>query len=336
MRLLSHFKTGKGIAMSDLATSLIQPDIERPKSSRPSTLDSLHPVLPFSTSQSTVPSQLTTLPSNASTPQLTPDCGTPTHSQATSTSNATLEAESEQDSTEYHFRYFLAKAMKAYPVIVTPQILTSTSSLPALQHDGRLHRILVYYGCFNPPHTAHLNLLRHAYKQSHESFHIIGAVIIPVGDNTCSSKFNHDLSLLYTLSERINLWEQDHAFPAWACVLEKKAWNDIRPKLQGFVKEEGFEVSFLTVCGPDQVDDGDGGWVRSYDAFHEILVCDTGREAGFDLGADGMRDLDGCSSWSKAALGEIAEMDGKEDTRLGGQREYDLKGLFYLIFCGIF
>lgn len=154
---------------------------------------------------------------------------------------------------------------------------------------------------------------------------MIGAVVIPVEDETCSSKFGDDGSLLYTIAERIKLWEDDHTFPSWACVLEEDAWDSIRPTLSSLAHDDGFNIAFLMVCGPDHVDDEDGSWMSNYHALNEILVSDTGKKADFNL-ASGMRDLDGCSTWIKSPMEEIAELNGTEDERPSRQQDFDPNG----------
>lgn len=77
---------------------------------------------------------------------------------------------------------------------------------PILQKD-KPNRILLYYGCFNPPHIAHLNLLRHVYAETCSEFNVVAAFVLPRPE-FCVSKFadRKDKSHLYSVRERMELW----------------------------------------------------------------------------------------------------------------------------------
>lgn len=63
----------------------------------------------------------------------------------------------------------------------------TTASSPRLMH-GRMSRVLLYRECSNPPHIAHLNLLRYVYLRAQQDFNIIAAIIILLPDSSCRNK----------------------------------------------------------------------------------------------------------------------------------------------------
>jgi hypothetical protein len=165
---------------------------------------------------------------------------------------------------------------------------------PILQKD-RPNRILYYYGYFNPPHIAHLNLLRYIFSRTHSHFNVIAAIILPLKEENCRDKFADcvDSSLLFSLEERVELWEKDAGFPEWACVLRSGHDSDwFFEALKKETKKEGFDIKYVSVIGPDYAN-----LAGVYNYHEEVMFSDTGRPAGF-VTSDGLLDLPRCTPWS--------------------------------------
>ncbi|KAE9974887.1 hypothetical protein EG328_003554 [Venturia inaequalis] len=178
---------------------------------------------------------------------------------------------------------------------VQPRSFFRTPSTSPRLKQGVTNRILVFRGCFNPPHIAHLNLLRYVYLRAASEFNIVAALIVALPDYSCTIKFQDptDESLLFSWEERKTLWEQDSQFPDWACVIELDKWSNwVKPGLLTETIKDGFEVKFVHVLGPDHIAHKEG-----YDYVGETMTSDTGRRANF-VGLEGMLDLPNCSPWA--------------------------------------
>lgn len=194
------------------------------------------------------------------------------------------------------------------------------SSSPRLLR-GRTNRILIYRGCFNPPHIAHLNLLRYVYLRAHLEFNIVAAIIIVLSDDSCRDKLDGtDDRLLYSLDERKKLWEQDTEFPDWACVVDGDKWDadetGIHTSLWNNVSKEGFELNLVTLIGPDYVSYAKGA---STCGNREVMTSDAGRPVDF-VGTNGLLQLPNCSPWKKWKTCSANESNHSEKEPLSRSR----------------
>jgi hypothetical protein len=53
---------------------------------------------------------------------------------------------------------------------------------------GRINRILLYPGCFNPPHRDHFEILRHGFGKRDRDICIIAAIVLPLDDESLAKK----------------------------------------------------------------------------------------------------------------------------------------------------
>lgn len=83
-------------------------------------------------------------------------------------------------------------------------------------------RVIIYPGCFNPPHVGHLNLLRYVIVNA-ECLNIVHAIILLLDDELCNTK---NPSRPFTFAERQELWERDPEFPKWAEVVSLDGLDD--------------------------------------------------------------------------------------------------------------
>ncbi|RDI81960.1 hypothetical protein Vi05172_g8042 [Venturia inaequalis] len=165
------------------------------------------------------------------------------------------------------------------------------------------NRILYYYGCFNPPHIAHLNLLRYLHARTHAAFNVVAAIVVIHSDARCRAKLNKDndnnkgkgesegKGVLYGFDKRKEMWQRDIEFPEWACVMSADLFGNICGGVERAAAKDGVQICFVQVRGPDYVSLGRG--VFGYDGREEVMVSDTGRAVDFIGGQGGLMDLPG-------------------------------------------
>ncbi|KAK2040018.1 hypothetical protein LZ31DRAFT_587385 [Colletotrichum somersetense] len=155
----------------------------------------------------------------------------------------------------------------------------NTENQPLLKR-GQKNRILLYAGCFNPPHLGHCNLLRRAFEESRD-INVIAAVILPIDDATLEAKCEwKGQSLVLSKRERAHLWRSDPRFMPewWVYDGSSDGWNRLRRKLENAVEADGFEIQFTAVVGSDYIgrlEEYDGCW---WDC-HETITSDAGRSS---------------------------------------------------------
>ena len=128
----------------------------------------------------------------------------------------------------------------------SPRIFTRSPG-PVLQR-GRENRIIIYPGCFNPPHTGHAALLWHTYLNTDAN--TIAAMIFALSDDCLDSKDhvtdNKGKAFMLSHYQRRELWKDD--------VLGRFAWvfpEDDDDRLDLFMatvkrlaKSDGFKSPF--------------------------------------------------------------------------------------------
>jgi hypothetical protein len=170
---------------------------------------------------------------------------------------------------------------------------------PMLRKD-RENRILLFAGCFNPPHLGHLELLAHVFLRTDS--HTIAAMLLPVGSGSngkASGTVNGEEFGL-SASERAALL-QDEA-------LSRFTWcyTGAYAKLEAFQKalirgcrKDGYSVVFTELSGSDHYATrrglrgpgrGSGGLITS-DVTRPCVMLAGGRHEPAQL--------DGCSAWRK-------------------------------------
>ncbi|KAH7092414.1 hypothetical protein FB567DRAFT_545565 [Paraphoma chrysanthemicola] len=136
---------------------------------------------------------------------------------------------------------------------------------PRLRSD-RNNIVLIYPGCFNPPHLGHLALLWHAFLCTDDK--TVAAMFLPLGNGSLSQKASTvELGRSFKLShkQRSKLLEDE--------ILSRFSWVYPGPaldsaefilRLQELAKVDGFRVSFPSLHGGDNFGvfnfEGSLGW----------------------------------------------------------------------------
>ncbi|KAF2252758.1 hypothetical protein BU26DRAFT_208745 [Trematosphaeria pertusa] len=178
---------------------------------------------------------------------------------------------------------------------------------PQLESD-RTNRILLYPGCFNPPHR-HEALLQHAFANS-QDINIIAAIILPLDDDSIEAKCR-DLgeSLVFTKDQRVQLW-RGYVPHDWYWVYDRstREWDSFRRELTDAITRDGFDLRFVVLTGPDHLMRNSPPPWKAWDC-EEIIVSDMSRSADFTNQRGPLGRLKDCESW------EHVFWDDEEATR---------------------
>ena len=126
---------------------------------------------------------------------------------------------------------------------------------------ARTNRILVYNGCFNPPHQGHLALLSQAFHNCGEDLNVVAAVVIMASDRYIKYKLKHEhphggrKPLVLPLARRIRLWDAELEAKgiSWCFAYPEDRWAGASTALRRDLKRDGFEVDFVRVAGGDKI-----------------------------------------------------------------------------------
>ena len=149
---------------------------------------------------------------------------------------------------------YLRKAVKADN---TTKIFNEVpGGMPPMLSKARTNRILVYNGCFNPPHQGHLALLNHTFHNCGEDLNVVAAVVIVASDQYLQFKFGHHGGvLMLPLEWRMRLWaaELEARRVNWCFVYPEEEWSDASAALRRDLRRDGFGVERVRVAGGDKI-----------------------------------------------------------------------------------
>lgn len=172
--------------------------------------------------------------------------------------------------------------------------------VPLLSKD-KVNRVMIYYGVFNPPHVGHLGVLCHAF-QSSADLNIVAGLVYPLDVGLIRRK-NRDSNRRLVLSEeqRSELWERDARFPTWAFVPRRRKYDsteDFEMEIASAAKEDGYEIRYIRVMGPDNWDiDNPARYRDSH--YSEYLITDAARRASFVTPNGVPKPMKGYTSWQR-------------------------------------
>ena len=149
---------------------------------------------------------------------------------------------------------------------------------------------------------------------------MIAAIVKPVEE--CSRPATANCSgktISFSMEERVALWKNDERLPGWAWVFEDSTdeLHKMMFCLVEFTEEDGYELDFVVLCGPDRSDWRNKPYRRyktkvtlvGSDGYEEevtfagckiMLICDAARKAvEFDTGR--LETFEGCAPWRRLA-----------------------------------
>lgn len=178
-----------------------------------------------------------------------------------------------------------------------------THRSPSLE-SGRINRILVYPGSFNPPYRRHFGLLCHGFLEGSRDMNMVAAIVLPLDDESLVKKLRgQENALIFTKAERIRLWE-GYGPSEWYWIYDRSVseWRCFQERLTQTITKDGFDISWVILCGSDYVGVNGVPPIPVW-GCKDIIVSDVGRPADFiSPTMKRMKMLEGCEAWSEAVL----------------------------------
>src|ERR1700728_4585040 len=182
-------------------------------------------------------------------------------------------------------------------------------NVPLLSKD-KVNRVIIYAGAFNPPHVGHLDVLWHAF-QSSSDLNIVAGLVYPASDDKIRTKnLYSNRRLALSKEQRSKLWERHVRFPTWAFV----AREDFETKIASTAEEDGYEIRYIEVMGPDNWDINKPP--RHISAcYPEYLVTNAARRASFVTPNGVPQRMKGYTSWKKLGPDPKPKVQPLQQTR---------------------
>ncbi|KAF2638680.1 hypothetical protein P280DRAFT_482018 [Massarina eburnea CBS 473.64] len=160
-----------------------------------------------------------------------------------------------------------------------PGTIFANDNSPILSR-GRINRIIIYSGAFNPPHKGHLELLRHAMFESSPDRNYIAAIVLPRSDQFIMKKTPTDCRL--TCKDRARLWQTEGN--DWYYIHDRGD-DGFRDTLERELDDSGFEIEMSCLLGADYVSVLHTLSYRPYECW-ETIVCNSSRGVDFLIDTD--------------------------------------------------
>lgn len=194
---------------------------------------------------------------------------------------------------------------------------------------GKVCRILTYRGCFNPSHQGHMDALCHGFFRSGTDVNIVAAITFLLSAESLAKNFRggDGIPLLLTHEERASLFNDSCITGGWHwCHLRgTREQDDFERKLKDAAAEDGFEIDFVTLTGPDHVSDLTAGRVWKTNT----IVVGTGHTSRTSFRADNASGLSKVGGYSEWVI-RCADEKLLDDLSAGGNDEWIKKKMLML------
>ena len=152
----------------------------------------------------------------------------------------------------------------------------------------------------------HLQLLKHTFLHGVHDLNVVAAIIAPRSDDSIRRKCEDvGNTFMFGIGERCLLWEQHISLPTWAWVYQDttKSFHGFVDRLKQKTKEDGYEVEFITMYGPEigSPDDPPDPAYASYGST-TVIMSDAARDASFQRSNGRLKDFKGCSKWRRVCV----------------------------------
>lgn len=189
--------------------------------------------------------------------------------------------------------------------------------------SGRVNRILLYPGCFNPPHRAHKALL-HTVFASSEDINAIAAIVLPMDDKVVERKSTGE-QLVLSKDQRLQLWRDHVPYDKyWIYDRSMEEWCAFRRRLEDATRSDGFELRFTVIYGSDYLDPRETPRWLVWNC-KEAIVSDAGRHSEVVCENGKLLQLPGCSSW------KVPSWNSEEIRRIAEERAVSLTAVMSMI-----
>ena len=220
------------------------------------------------------------------------------HGSITQSTDSTMPSEQDKNQpndlalADYIRHVF--KDKKDTPLV--EQIFHRSISPPMLKR-GRKNRILIYPGCFNPPHIGHLGLLIHCFRAGQAHLNFIAALICLVNTSVLWKDDFKSSSEALSETVRAKLWNQDPRFPEWAWIFPEDSGkaSDFVAQLREASKKDGFDIDFLSISGADKFCYGAALSLPYWGCF-EIITSNISRRNDY-IQRDALHQLEDFEEW---------------------------------------
>ncbi|PNY26982.1 Uncharacterized protein TCAP_03092 [Tolypocladium capitatum] len=171
---------------------------------------------------------------------------------------------------------------------------------PPLLRPNRAHNhILLYPGCFNPPHRGHVALLNHVLRNAGADLSLVAAVIVFTDDDKLAAKNRKEKQpLLLSKAKRAELWRGAAIASdrVWVFGGLEDSWRGLREQLQRNLVRQKIDLRFLLLVGPDWISARSVTDPKSWGCV-EAVTSDISRPVDFRC-PNSLRQLPKCSPWA--------------------------------------
>lgn len=163
------------------------------------------------------------------------------------------------------------------------------ATAPPILRRGVPNTILVFPGFFNPPTANHAELLRYVTRKAGQDLNIVGSVVVIRDGLEAAQRLTTLGEPVNAMSleneQRVALWRGNGVPVDWVWIFSRGdcKWGDVRGALADMADDDGFNIQFVLLCGPEKFHVSGGerpedparwgcsGWITS----------DIGRRADF-------------------------------------------------------
>ncbi|KAH7306040.1 hypothetical protein B0I35DRAFT_464701 [Stachybotrys elegans] len=199
----------------------------------------------------------------------------------------------------------------------------SKAARPPMLRPRGITRIILYPGSFNPPHKGHFHLLSHVFHNAGDDLHLAAAILVPTNVKRLRDKYAADENaFIFTRAERTALLRD--SIPDWAWVFDQseKAWLTFRSKLETKFKEEGLDVRFILLGGPDWFSAEEMVPPRVWGCV-DALTSDVSRSVDFRTPTF-LKKLPFCGDWEKPQL-DIDRLERQIQAKMRGKPRTEIQ-----------
>ena len=159
--------------------------------------------------------------------------------------------------------------------------LWNTRSLEPPQFSlERINYIMIFAGCFNPPHIGHLNFLRHSFLAARRDLNVVAAVF-EVRNNAVVKRKCAGKGLVLDTYSRVRMMAHDKRLASWAWVAYSCLWD--LETFQREADEMNVRVKFLRLRSAELALELRGRALGLGKPFDGIIVNTYGRRGESSL-----------------------------------------------------